>query len=408
MPGFRPNRKTTGGRCGAAHRHQRTFADSIGTARDPFRPFVAENLLTLYVEKLVPAGRSGIQSRETLREDRLPVQRIHTYLVHPKKGSVAPPQINGASIRLEGRLFELLENIYARSDHECDIDITFVPAPDGAQQNDCRDLICDYLNHSTLAKGRAIADRLEKRTDGRSGLGLLFLIAGKEGRDHKLVISRFPTDTAIYVDENPRNLTVEFLERVFMKNRTSYKAVAYRGVSLRAGFWMGRAIDKQLNSPAGELSNYWILDFLASEFTVTAAQGTRRLANALREAAKKCDIEVKQEIIAAATLAGGLAGQRLSINDFGDRFRLSQAARAAITNELKTPHLGNERFEFDFAEFQTLAAFKSVELSNGGTLTAPSSEFDVVFRKEFVDENRRQVRFTTEGRVVNEKLRSKT
>lgn len=328
--------------------------------------------------------------------------------MHPNKGSVVPPQVNGASVGLEGNLFELLENIYARSDHECNINITFAPAPDGAQQNDCRDLVCDYLNHSTLAKGREIADRLEKHTDRRSGLGLLFLIAGKEGRDHKIVISRFPTDNAIYVEENPRTLTVEFLERVFMKNKASYKAVAYRNASLRAGFWTGRAIDKQLNSPAGELSNYWISDFLASEFTVTAAQGTRRLANALRNAAKKCDIEVKQEIIAAATLAGGLVGQRLSINDFGNQFHLSQTARAAIANELKTPQLGSERFQFDFAEFQTLAAFKSVELSNGGTLTAPSSDFDDVFRKEFIDEEDRQVRFTTEGRVVNEKLRSKT
>jgi hypothetical protein len=235
---------------------------------------------------------------------------------------------------------------------------------------------------------------------------LLFLIAGKEGKDHKIVISRFPTDNAVYVDENPRALTVEFLERVFMKNKVSYKAVAYRDVSLRAGFWTGRAIDKQLNSPAGEQSNYWILDFSASELTVTAAAGTRRLAKALRNAAKKSDLDVKQEIIAAATLAGGLAGHRLSINDFGERFGLSQAARAAIADELKTPRLAQERFEFDFGEFRTLVAFRSVELSNGGTLTAPSSDFDDVFHKEIVDEEQRQVRFSTEGRVVNEKLKS--
>jgi hypothetical protein len=58
----------------------------------------------------------------------------------------------------------------------------------GIQQNDCRDLICKYMNGPTLARGRAIAERLEKYTDGRSGLGLLFLIAGKEGRDHKISV----------------------------------------------------------------------------------------------------------------------------------------------------------------------------------------------------------------------------
>lgn len=335
----------------------------------------------------------------------MPIEHIHTYLVHPKKGSADPPQVNGAQVRLEGRLFDLLNGIYVRSNDECDIDITFVPAADGAQQNECRDLLCAYLDQPTLVNGRTIAERLQKHTDGRSGLGLLFLIAGREGGNHKMVISRFPTDNAIYVDEDQRTLAVEFLERVFMKNKASYKAVAYQDASLRAGFWNGRAIDRQLNSPAGELSNYWILDFLASEFTVTAAAGTRRLASALRSAAKKSDLAVKQEIIAAATLAGGLVGLRLSINEFADRFGLSAAAREAIGRELKTPRLAQERFGFDFAEFRTLVAFKSVELNNGGTLTAPFGEFEDVFRRELVDSGGDRVRFTTEGIVVNEKLK---
>jgi hypothetical protein len=106
----------------------------------------------------------------------------------------------------------------------------------------------------------------------------VFLIAGKEGPEHKIIISRFPTDSAIYVDDNARALTVEFLERVFMKNKASYKAVAYQDRSLLGGFWSGRAVDKQLNSLGGQLSDYWIADFLLSEFSVTPAAGTRRFA----------------------------------------------------------------------------------------------------------------------------------
>jgi len=333
----------------------------------------------------------------------LPIQHIHTYLVHPKKGSDEPPQINGTAVRLEGRLFGLLEGIYGRSDTECNIDITFTPSATGTQQNDCRDIIRAYIGNPTLPNGRAIAVRLEQKTDKRSGLGLLFLIAGREGREHKLVVSRFPTDVAIYVDEHQRNLTVQFLERVFMKNRTSYKAVVYRHASLDAGFWNGRAVDKQLNALGGELSNYWILDFLASRFTVTAAAGTRRLATALRNAAKKAALEVKQEITAAVTLAGGLAGEQLNINTFAERLALSPAAREAIVGELKNPAVAQEQFQFDLTEFRTIIAFKSVELSNGGVLTAPSSEFNAVFRQEHVDDE--TLRFTTEGRIVNEKLK---
>ena len=334
------------------------------------------------------------------------VQRIHTFVVHPRKGAVGAAPINGTAIKLEGKMFALLENIYAKSDQECDVHITFRPALDGKQQNDCRDLITAYLNDPSLENGRAIAERLEQHTDGRSGMGLLFLISGKEGRDHKLVLSRFPTDNAIYVDEDPKKLVVEFLERVFMKNKASYKAVAYQDASLRAGFWNGRAVDRQLNTPAGEFSNYWMLDFLSSQLTVTAAAGTRRLANALRNAAKNSDLQVKQEIIAAATLAAGLAGQRTSIDDFIQRFGLSQGARAAIAGELKTPALAQENFQFDLAEFRDLIAFKSVELDNGGTLTAPSQTFDDVFRKEETGDVDGDVRFITEGRVVNEKLKS--
>jgi hypothetical protein len=188
-----------------------------------------------------------------------------------------------------------------------------------------------------------------------------------------------------------------------MKNRASYKAVIYRHASLDAGFWNGRAVDKQLNALGGELSNYWIFDFLASRFTVTAAAGTRRLATALRNAAKKATLEVKQEITAAVTLAGGLAGEQLNINTFGERLALSAAAREAIAGELKNPAVAQEQFQFDLTEFRTIIAFKSVELSNGGVLTAPSSEFNAVFRQEHVDDE--TLRFTTEGRIVNEKLK---
>lgn len=332
------------------------------------------------------------------------VQHIHAFVVHPKKGNEEVTQANGISIKLEGKMFDLLQAIYAKSERECDIGITFT-STEGKQQNDCRDLICTYVGAPSLPTARTIAERLERHTDGRSGTGLLFLITGKEGRDHKLVISRFPTDNAIYVDEDDRKLTVEFLDRVFMKHKHSYKAVAYQDASLTGGFWSGSAIDKQLNNPGGEVSNYWIADFLASQMTTTAAQGTKRLAVALRKAAKDAELAIKQEIVSAATLAASLGGQQLSIDDFVKRFNLSQAARNSIISQLRTPRLASESFQFDAAEFNQHIAFKSVELSNGGTLTAPSADFDDVFEQEALDGADGEVSFRTQGRIINEKLR---
>ncbi len=335
---------------------------------------------------------------------RLPIQHIHTYLAHAGRRSGAAPHINGAAVPLAGKMFNLLDNIYTRSDSECDIDIAFRPADDGAQTNPCRDLIVGYLANPTLNNGRLIAERLETLTDMRSGLGLLFLIAGKEGRDHKIVISRFPTDSAILADEDQAALTVQFLERVFMKSKFSYKAVAYRGPSLRGDFWTGCAIDKQIGDQLGGLSNYWIADFLHSDFSITPAAGTRRLGGALRAAAKKSNLDVKNEIASAVTLAGNLRPQQISIAEFEERFGLSDVARQAINSELKSPHLAQERFQFDVTEFKEVVGYRSIELNNGGMLTAPSSDFDKVFERHVINEEQNEVRYSTQGKVVGEKL----
>ena len=335
----------------------------------------------------------------------MPVQHIHAYLVHPKKGEEDRSQPSGTDVPLSGQMFKLMDSIYSKSESDCDIDITFRCTSDGKQQNDCRDLLLAYLAALSPAAGQTIAERLGATTDLRSALGLMFLITGKEGKDHKVVISRFPTDSAIYVEEKPRALTVEFLERVFMRNKHSYKAVLYRDASLKAGFWNGRAIDKQINTPTSPTSDYWIADFLLSEFTVTSAQGTNRFAKALRVAVQSdIPIEVKQEITAAAKLAGSLGGQRMSISQIVSRFNLSKPAQAAIIKGLRKPALANEVFSFDAAEFKAVVAFKSVELDNGAMLTAESDRFDKVFRKEQIKD---QTEYATRGRVVNEKLKTK-
>jgi hypothetical protein len=178
----------------------------------------------------------------------MPIEHIHTYLVHPGKMTDEVSRIRGNSLALDGKMFSLLNEIYLNSDRDCSIEISFSPRDDGTQQNPCRDLIVTYLGDPTVPHGRQLAERLEKVTTHRSGLGLLFLMAGKEGRDHKIVISRFPADVGILAEESERALTVEFLERVFMKRATTYKAAAYQDASLHAGFWLGRAVDKQINS----------------------------------------------------------------------------------------------------------------------------------------------------------------
>jgi hypothetical protein len=333
----------------------------------------------------------------------VPIEHIHTFLVHAGRVSGEVLKINGARVELKGKIFGLMNSIYAHSDVECETEIAFNNSDDGTQTNPCRNLIVQYVVSPTLLNGRRVAERLEQKTDRRSGIGLLFLIVGAEGREKKIVLSRFPTDTAILAEESAQDLNVEFLERVFMKSATSYKAAVYRDTSTNAGFWSGFVVDRQMGTHVG--ADYWVGHFLASDFKLTAAAGTRRLATALRSAARKSSLEIKQEIASAVTLAGRLRKQNMSVKDFGDKFNLSPEAMTAVHNELKTQGAAVERFQFDAQEFNSEIGYRSIELSNGGILTAESAEFDSVFHQEVVNPAHGLVRISTEGQIVEEKFK---
>ncbi len=333
----------------------------------------------------------------------MPITHIHSYLVHPGKGE-EQPDIGGTEVNLTGKMFDLLKGIYDRSEDECSIDISFNHSPSGAQQNDCHDLLLAHVNGPTLVRGRRIAKRLSGFTTHRSHLGLLFLIVGSEGLGNKVIISRFPADSGILAEEQSEALSISFLERIFMKSAKSYKAVLYKRNSSTGGFWTGRAVDKQLNNPETELSGYWITGFLDSDFRTTSAAGSRRLAIAMRDAARDAaDISVKSEIVAAANLAAGFNGQRLSINDFVNRIRLSPAAKSAVFSKLKGD-TKNESFQLNSAEFARLTAYRTVELSSGGLLTAETGKFESVFQKEVINQRTQTVKYSAEGKVVSEKI----
>lgn len=312
----------------------------------------------------------------------MPIHHAHTYLVHPGKGESTPAVIKESQLALHGKLFGLLSKIYDNAEEECALDILF-NHKNGVQQNDCRDLFVTYASGPTLARGRKIAERLQQMSDGRSGVGLLFLVAGKDvNGKHKLLVARFSTDTGVLADDDPTGFTVTFLERIFMRNSKSYKAVCYVGGNIHTSFWQGGAVDRQINSGLTEVSQYWITDFLTARLSVTAARGTGRFAKAIKGAIKGAkDQAVHDEILATAKLVDGLNSKHLSINDIIGRFQLSAAATAAIHSNLP-PGIVDEKFRFDVREFRKFVAFRSMKLDNGVVIMADASEFDEVISQK--------------------------
>jgi hypothetical protein len=334
--------------------------------------------------------------------------KILSYLVPPGKGQEEPEEVSGAIVPLSGNLFTMLSGVFEKSDAECKVPIRFITG--GTQQNDVRNEICGLLNSPTLAKGRKLAGRLRDVSTGRSGLGLLFFLIGQDGPTHKIVISRFPADQGVLAERKKGSLQVAFVEQIFMKSAKTYKAALYKAKSIDSAFWDGHVVDRQIAASQDQVAHYWIREFLQSDFMTTSKAGSKRLATALKEASKAADtLQTKQEIMAAMALTRNFYGKTVSIRDLSTRLNLSAPARKAIEGQFDNDALLTDTFVLDSEEFQRHAAFAMVELDQGAMLTAPADRFDKCFTREQVagsgDEQR--FRFTTEGHIIDERLKSR-
>jgi len=334
----------------------------------------------------------------------MPVAHMYSFLVKPGKSLADQPGIAGVRVTGANKLVEMLSALYENAEKECDIEIIFRPSADGSQTNPCRSLLLDYLRRPSLPAGRAIAKRLQENTTRRSGLGLLFVVDGAAGRGHRLFLSRFPADQGIVAEATGDSLDVDFIEQIFMKNSKTYKAVAYTELATGAGFWEGRAVDKQ--TQVRELTNYWIDEFLDSDLQTTAAAGSKRLALAMREAIQLApNAAVRGELLAATRLLAGQNGRRVSPEQVAHSFGLSPEALSSLRSAMPHPEMFAQTFEFSADEFNKHAPYLSVELDNGGVLIAPQPTFGEVFKRETIGPQQDRVRFTTEGTVVDERIR---
>lgn len=332
------------------------------------------------------------------------IETIHSFLVHPSKNEDESPDIGGTPIPLRGRLKDMLTDVFNRAADECNIEVIFRPNEENKPINECRDLLIDYLQAPDIDKGRVIAKSLQDNTTRRSGLGLLFLMKGVVADQQALVISRFPADQGIIAKENAQNLSVSFVEEVFMKSAKAYKSAYYTCPNVKTGFWDGKAIDRQISGPR-ELSEYWIRDFLQSELRTTGPAGTKRLAIAIRDAIRTHDLAISQELIAATGLLRSKHGQSVSARQIVQQYGLTPQAATALEESFVRPELMDEVFQFDLEEFDKHAYYRSIELDNGGIIMAEDAHFEEIFERSEVEVREGEVRYTTEGRIVNERLR---
>lgn len=335
------------------------------------------------------------------------IEAVHAFLVHPGKGVTGATPVSGKELDQTGKLFDQLQSVFDAGPDKRDFEVTFKVAAGGPQQNDCRDAMLAYANNPTLPNGQAIAERLQSVTDKRSAIGLLFLINGNHGLKRRLVVSRLPTDQAILAEIGGSGLELEFLEQVFIRRLAAYKALLLEDQNPNTGFWSGLVTDRQAGGTAENISHYWMADFLTADFSDTPAAGTRRLAEALKKAIKSNpNLDVKSEIASAVTLAKtAFSGKQTSVEDFCKHFGFSVSTQQSVIAQLPKPSLATKAFKFDAKVFKERLPYRTVEIENGAILTAPSGDFDNVFR--MTQKPGDIVEFTTRGRVADERMARK-
>lgn len=331
------------------------------------------------------------------------ITAIASYLVFPGKNEDKPIAVRGALQNLDGPLFRMLTRVFKSAEIECNIPIRFNMNAKGEMQNEVRENIINFIQESTFENGLTLANRLRDVTTKVPGLGLLFMILGKEDDLFKIVISRFPADEGILAEPEGTGLRVEFLEKIFMKNRNKYKSVLYSGKSFDSDFWVGNAVDKQLNIQSAD---YWISGFLSSDFRVTSKAGTKTFAQALRKASnEEEDMTIQNGIVGLGLLVQGLAGQPTSIIEMFNRFAIGNDVKKAVISRLPNKSQAESSFVFDLDEYQKSAPFKSLEMDNSGILIAPIEKFDHAFEMNVISGEDGQYEITTRGKIVRERIR---
>ncbi len=104
----------------------------------------------------------------------MPMERMHSFLVHPAKHAEEQPEISGTQIPRRGPLYTMLTGVLDRAAQECNIEIVFRPRDNGQPQNDCRELVVASVREASIPNGHVLAGRLQSVSSTLNLIGHAF------------------------------------------------------------------------------------------------------------------------------------------------------------------------------------------------------------------------------------------
>ena len=314
-------------------------------------------------------------------------------------------KIAGEEISQTSKLFKILSDIFNKSEVECDIPIKFISIT-GKQDNPVRNELLQVNKKFVVASCFNLVRDLSSLTDYKTKDGLIFFIKAIEGKNSKIMITRFPAETGITINPSNDKVNFDVIDDVFLKNSRKYKAVYYLS---KDQFWIGFATDKQVNEGKGrvkEISDYWIKQFLQSEMKITSKRGTAILAKAIRSTLETTEEqEIKNELVTLSTTIKNVNKKMVSFDSFFGEMNLSNKTKNEVLDKIDK-NIREIKFQIDEEEFRSNCNYLVHILDNGAIVIAPAKNFDDIWLKSYIAEND-EYKYSTTGKPIKSKYQTR-
>jgi len=330
-------------------------------------------------------------------------------------GAVVPPLklIDETELAVETKVLQenepgldYLLKIFDKTTSDCKITINFIA--DDNQNNEIRSKMIGLLSDNEIDKkteiGTELAKRLSKMTDERNKYGLFIILIGKKAQTYRAVLIRFKGEEVVYKKQMTDGFVIEILKEAYSKNSKHYKVVYFEDqVAERGNFWTGYVLDRQKQGKKNlEVSEYWIKDFLLCEYAMTDIQGTRKLAEEIKQFGSKLEnVEDKIALVEAVVNLRNNPEQEFSILQFADEF-LPANIRYQFKEFVGDDEISNTVFNVEEETFKHELVFKTIKLDNQISLSIPTFMGNEFFEERLLNDGRKE--FTVTGRVINLKF----
>lgn len=335
--------------------------------------------------------------------------KIHAYEVMPQRLQDVTEDPRGGAFSADAAFKSELEKYLTKSKLLSRPEITFRfedMTKTGIRSHAVRQCIMDYCFGASATSKKAsldLARLLSKSMDNRSPYTLLMLVAYRDQKDEsfrRLVMWAFPKDEPFQFTASNGKAKIKIPKDIFSRSSTFKKGSLYEGFQNDSAFLQGFVIDRQAENSWGTAADYWVSQFLDSQFSLTGTAGTRLLAKTLKITYDNLlESTDRNQITDSIRAAFASTKKRLSMHSYAKEYLTGNAKSTFLSNT--PPETVKTKFDFDKAEFEEKVQLRVFRLDDDVVVSAPFSTIDHSVR--IVGKDSDQIR--VKGTIIEETVK---